>query len=397
MCRRSVVGVQRALRARATALSLSGKSSLRNALAFELAGALNVLDNLWATCCLRAGRVKTTPPPTADAPAVRLDAGRRAKASVRGWPTAASLGLTPGGPARPPGREHLGRAEISVRQDIGHSVTFRVTLFRCGYVSSMGSALEIADSVRECAHPPMLVEATQAAERGDETCPVCGRCVTSDQKASLVLVDDGARNYVRLAHRTCRPSQIERIEPSGIAVMLADTFAFGWHTLLRKATPHAVLLWENKTNFDELTFDGLYEDWTGLEVEEWMGFKPATSGLDELAMPLIDLDPTWGYSTVAIHRKDCLEVIESGHQWHTLPGQPESWREQADRDGEILLLNGTVLRLDQYSADHVNERIAAGKVLAGVIPFAQDDGTAPLLPCQEPRELDGWIAKRRQG
>ena len=39
-----------------------------------------------------------------------------------------------------------------------------------GYVSSMDSGLEIADSVRECLPPPRLVEAAQAAERGDETC-----------------------------------------------------------------------------------------------------------------------------------------------------------------------------------------------------------------------------------
>jgi hypothetical protein len=245
----------------------------------------------------------------------------------------------------------------------------------------MNSTLEIADSVRESLPPPRLVEAAQAAERGDETCPVCVRHVTNDQKASLVLIDDGARHHLRLAHRACRPSQIERIERSGVAMLLAETFAFDWHSLLRKTTPRAVLLWENRTNFDELAFNGLDEDWTGLEVDQWMGFEPATAGLAELAMPPIPLDPTWGYSTVAIHRKDCLEVIEGGHQWHTLPGQPESWREQADRDGEILLLNGTALRLNEYSADRLNERIAAGKVLAGVIPFAQDDGSAPPLPC----------------
>jgi hypothetical protein len=182
-----------------------------------------------------------------------------------------------------------------------------------------------------------------------------------------------------------------------MAATLADTFAFGWHSLLREAAPRAVLLWENRTNFDEVVFDGLDEDWTGLEVDAWMGFEPATAGLDELALTRIQLDHPWEDSTVALHRQDSLEVIEHGHQWHAFPAQPESWREQADRDGEILLLKGTALRLDQYDADHVGRRIAAGKVLAGVIPFAQDDGTAPPLPSHEPGEIGGWIAKRRQG
>jgi hypothetical protein len=256
----------------------------------------------------------------------------------------------------------------------------------------MASPLEIAEAVRDYLPPPNIVDAIQAAERGDETCPICVKPVAPDQAASLLVIEDGTRYHLRLAHRTCRPSQLEYIGNSGMGALLADTFAFGWHTLLRNAQPRAVLLWDNRTNFDEVSFDGEYEGWTGLEVDTWEGFEPATAELDELVLSRIQLDPPFTDGIVAIHRQDCLEVLQNGHQWHALPAQSDSWREQADRDGEILLLNGTALRLDRYDAGHVNGRIAASKVLAGVIPFERDDRTAP----REAEEIRKWFDTRRQ-
>ena len=237
----------------------------------------------------------------------------------------------------------------------------------CSYFPSMGCSLEIASEVREYLLPPEVVEAMQAAERKDELCPVC-KAPVSDE-VSLLVWQHWAQYKLALSHRACRASQLARIEKSQFEEMTPYTFALGWHAILRETTPGAVFLWENKTNLDGLDFGGGCCDWDGEDMKASRGFKIADAPLDSLEAPRIA-------EVSVVHRRDGVELCEGVHEWYRFPGvQSDTWRAQADRDGEVLALYGTALGLDLYAAGNVARRIAAGKVVAGIIPFGQDDGS----------------------
>jgi hypothetical protein len=231
----------------------------------------------------------------------------------------------------------------------------------------MGCILEIAFEIREYLLSPEVMEAIQAAERKDELCPVC-KAPVSDE-ASLLVWQHWAQHKLSLSHRACRVSQLTRIGKSQFDEMTPYTFAVDWHAILREVWPRAVFLWENKTNFDGLSFRGGCCDWNGEDMKASKGFKVADAPVDALEAPRIA-------KVSAVHRRDGLELCEGVDNWCSFPGvQSDAWRARADQDGEVLVLYGTVLGLNRYDAGNVARRIAAGKVVAGVIPFGQDDGS----------------------
>ncbi len=242
--------------------------------------------------------------------------------------------------------------------------------------------LEIADEVREDLLPETVVEAIQAAERGDEFCLICGQQIASVTEAALLVFEDRARYKIALSHRACQTSQHFYTGNVQTASLVSGTFALAWRAILREAHPRAVFLWENKTNFDGMALDFVidgdeYNDIEGGEIEdmrELKGFEVASAPVDVLEAPRIS-------QVGAIHRRDGLELRDfvdhnPAYEWQSFPTvQPDAWRTQAVYDGKILLVYGTALQLDRYDPDHLTRRIEAGKVVAGVIPFAQDDGT----------------------
>ena len=52
----------------------------------------------------------------------------------------------------------------------------------------------------------------------------------------------------------------------------------------------------------------------------------------------------------------------------------------AEQDGEILILHGTALGLDHYDDGRLGRRIEAGKVVAAVAPFLQEQRPSPRWP-----------------
>jgi hypothetical protein len=83
----------------------------------------------------------------------------------------------------------------------------RWLLFGAGSVWGIEPTLEIADEVREDLLPETVVEAIQAAERGDEFCLICNQQIASPNEAALLVFEDRVFYKMALSHRVCQTSQ----------------------------------------------------------------------------------------------------------------------------------------------------------------------------------------------
>lgn len=220
----------------------------------------------------------------------------------------------------------------------------------------------------------MLVEAIQAAERGDESCPVCGEMVVGPEAAALLVYLANFWFYLALAHRHCRRSQVLEDGDRLVDVMSPDTFCLAWRYILRDLPPRAVLVWENKTNFDAVpVFDDVGSvdggpGWTGYSMRR-DGFVVVDDDLDRVEAPTPE-------AHVIVERGDGVELRTGLVHSQSFPGSPSSrWRETADSEGEVLLVHGTALQLDRFDPEHFRRRVESGKVVAGCVPFTRREGT----------------------
>ena len=220
-----------------------------------------------------------------------------------------------------------------------------------------------------------LVEAAQAAERGDETCPVCGEPVTGpDDAAVLAYFGLDCWFYLALSHRDCRRSAVLEHGDPLVAEMSPDAFALAWRHVLRSHSPRAVLLWENKTNFDAVpSFDDVGSvdggpGWLGYSLRQ-EGFAVADDDLAHLTAPRPE-------TYFAVERDDGLELRWGAVHSQSFPGPPpRAWQAVAAGEAEVLLVHGTALQLEHFDPDHFQIRVERGKVVAGVVPYRRRTGS----------------------
>jgi hypothetical protein len=193
----------------------------------------------------------------------------------------------------------------------------------------------------------MVVEAMQAAERGDESCLICDRKIFSAGEAALLVFEDWAFHRMALSHRACQTSQHFYTANVQTASLVSGTFARAWRAVLREAHPRAVFLWENKTNFDGIALDFVFDqdEYNGIEggeskeMRELKGFEIARVPIDVLEAPRIS-------QVGAVHRRDGLEIRdfadhEPAYEWQSFTTvQPPDWRRQAAYNGEICCSTG---------------------------------------------------------
>lgn len=220
----------------------------------------------------------------------------------------------------------------------------------------------------------MLMEAIQAAERGDESCPVCGELVASPERAALLAYPADYWFTLALTHRRCQQSQVLEDGNPLIKAMSPDTFSLAWRHVLRDRAPGAVLLWENKTSFDAIpSFDDVGSmdggpGWTGYSLRQ-EGFIFVDDDLDQLDAPCPE-----GF--VIVGRGDGVELREGAVHSQSFPGAPpNAWQTTASREGEVLLVYGTALQLDQFDHGHFRRRVERRKVVAGVVRYSRGNGT----------------------
>jgi hypothetical protein len=176
----------------------------------------------------------------------------------------------------------------------------------------------------------------------------------------------GPEYRIALLHRACRPSQVFAISAEGGA-LLPDTFSIGWHATFRAATPRAVFIWENKTNFDGWVE---HESGSSSGTLEFFGFERVEGLIDCIAPPR-------AHRFNVVNRGDGLELRMDDSPDQRFPErQSDAWRIAAEQDGEILMLYGTALGLDHYDGDRLARRIEAGKVVGAVVPFRQEQRRA---------------------
>jgi hypothetical protein len=244
-----------------------------------------------------------------------------------------------------------------------------------------------------------LVEAIQAADRGDESCPVCKELVSGPEDAAVIAYTaPDCWYYLALAHRRCRRSKMLEDGDPLIDAISPDTFASAWKLVQRGRSPRAVLLWENKTNFDEISsFDDVGSvdggpGWTGYAMRE-EGFVAADDDLDRLTAPRPE-------SYRVVEREDGLEIRECDLHGYSFPGTPpDAWSTTATREGAVLLVHGTALQLDHFDPEHFGRRVRLRKVIVGVLPYGRRRGTVlhslETLPVQRGAENEcppNWTA-----
>lgn len=245
--------------------------------------------------------------------------------------------------------------------------------------------MEVADEILDELPRFMLVEAVQAAERGDEPCPACGEVVGGPDLASLLVYPAGVWFCLALGHRRCRRSRMLDDGDPLIAEMSPDTFGLAWRLEPRSQPPRAVLLWETKANFDAVpSFEdvGSVHGGPGL-----IGYVLRQEGFVVVHQDLDVLDALRPDPYLMIEREDGVELRSIGVHYQSFPGRSRSdWRATAEREGEVLLVYGTALRLDDFDLDHFRRRFERGKVVAGVIPYLRREGTVLHNLESEPAE-----------
>lgn len=220
-----------------------------------------------------------------------------------------------------------------------------------------------------------LVEAVQAAERGDEVCPVCREPIDDPGGAAvLAYFAPDCWSYLALSHRDCRRSSVLEHGDPLIAEISPDTFALEWRHVLRHRAPRAVLLWENKTNFDAVpSFDdvGSVDGGPGC-----LGYSMRQEGFaiadDSLAMLVAPRPETY----FVVERDDGLQLRWGAVHSQSFPGSPpRAWGEAAAQEAEVLLVHGTALELHSLNPEHFRSRVERGKVVIGSVPFTRSAGT----------------------
>lgn len=234
--------------------------------------------------------------------------------------------------------------------------------------------MEIAEEILEELPRFMLVEAMQAAERGDEECPACGETVADPDHAALLVYPDEVWFSLALAHRRCQRSRMLEDGNPLIEEMSPDTFGLAWRLHLRDQPPRAVLLWENKANFDAVPS---FEDVGSVDGGPgWLGYALRREGFAVVEEDLDTLDPILIADYVLVGRGDGIELRSGAVHAQSFPGLPRSaWQATAEQEGEVLLVYGTALHLVDFDSDHLGRRAERGKVIAGVVRYLRREGT----------------------